>query len=366
MAPTTIFGALGIQDTDYVLTGTTDQSGQRVIYDEVVRFIEREQAALDLVTSIFVSQDTEDFKFIYKQPTGGELQEMGFAPQGRPGAVKAFGEWEVAFPLYDYGVQLASDWVTDAYMTAKELDIQIQSIRNRNVNTTRRLLFQALMRSTANTFSDPKRGALSIQGLANGDAVVYSPVIGATTGATENHLLASGYTAANISDTNDPITTIVNELEEHFGTPTAGTSDIVVFINNAQNAKISALTKFVETPLVDVRVGAQTAVPTNLPTGLPGRVIGRHGAGAWIVEWRSWPADYIMGIHRGEEPPLVRRVDPAGTGLPRGLTLISEDMLHPFRHSVWHNRFGFGAANRLNGVIVKLTTGSYDVPAAYQ
>ena len=62
----------------------------------------------------------------------------------------------------------------------------------------------------------------------------------------------------------------------------------------------------------------------------------------------------------------MRRVDPAGTGLPRGLTLVSEDELHPFRHSVWHNRFGYGAANRLNGVIVKLTTGSYDVPSAYQ
>jgi hypothetical protein len=218
-----------------------------------------------------------------------------------------------------------------------------------------------LFNNVATTFTDERNGSLTIQPLANNDSVVYPPVLGSVSDATENHYLESNYASASISDTNDPVVTIVNDIEEHFGTQT-GNGNIVVFINNAETAKITALTAFVDTPDRFVREGVQTAVPGAIPN-IPGKILGRHRNGAWISEWRHIPANYLLGIHLEAPPPLKMRVDPAETGLPRGLALVSRDQMYPLEASEWRARFGFGVANRLNGVVVELGTGgSYSVP----
>lgn len=354
-----IFGHLNLSDTDRVFAAT---EGQRVIYEAAQAYLDRVNAEIQQALSAFVERTTSDYKLRYKLPGGGYLQRRG--SDGRYGATKAYGQWDVAFPLEDFGAQIASNDVDRAYMTVGELDRHINTVVIQNVNTVRFEMLKAILNNTQGTFVDPLWGSLSIEPLANGDTVTYPPVLGSDTESTDDHYLESGYAAASISDTNDPYVTIVDELEEHFGASQGG-SNIVTFINNAQRAVTEALTDFYEVPDQYVRVGTNTDVPQGLPS-VPGRIIGRHGHGTWISEWRHMPANYMLALHLGIEPPLVRRIDPADTGLGDGLQLVATDEEFPFEASFWRHRFGLGGGNRLNGVVMELGTGgSYSIPSGY-
>jgi hypothetical protein len=355
----TIFGALGLNDNDRVFNAT---AGQRAIYDLSAQYVARYNADMEAAIGIFVDGTTTDHKLRYKLPGGGLLQRRG--TQSVPGAVKASGSWDVAFPLEDFGAQVAGDDVSLAYMTAQELQRHLDTVVNQDRNTVRYEILKAIFNSTAGTFVDPLWGSLTIERLANGDSVVYPPVLGSTSEATDNHYLESGYAASAISDTNDPVITLVDELEEHFGSVT-GNSDIVIFHNNAQNAKLQALTGFIDVPDAMIRVGDATDVPAMLPS-VPGKVIGRHTKGAWLVEWRFIPANYMVAVHAEEAKPLLMRVDPADTGLGTGLQLVANDADFPFVSSFWRHRFGVGVGNRLNGAVMELGTGgTYSVPSGY-
>lgn len=352
----TIYGALGIEDTDYVFQQTV---GQRAIFDLTNEYVARYRAEQQAAQSLFVEMQTSDHTLRYHLPGSGYMQRRGTSAQ--PGAIKTSAYWDVAFPLEDFGDAIAIDDVSSAYMTAQKLQQNIDTILSRDANTRRLEILRALMLSTSATFVDPLRGSLTIKRLANGDSDSYPPVVGSMSGTTENHYLESGYAASAISDTNDPYVTIATELEEHFGTPTGG-SNIAVFINNAQTAKTIALTDFIPVTAMGVSPGTQTAtvngIPSKLQTGASWRVLGYHaGAGTWVAEWRWVPANYMVGIHLDAPAPLFERVDPADTGLGTGLQLVARDVEFPFETSFWRDRFGYGVGNRLNGVVMELGTG---------
>lgn len=355
----TIFGALKLADTDRVFRATT---GQRVIYDAARQYVEGQNAALNAVLANFVEQTTEDHTLRYKLPGGGMLQRRG--GQAQSGAVKATGSWDVAFPLEEYGDQIAGDDVAMAYMTAAELDRHIQTVVIRNINTVRFEMLKALFNNAARTFVDPLWGNLTVQPLANGDSVVYPPVVGSASEAADTHYLASGYANSAVSDANDPIADIaIPELEEHFGQATGG-SPIVVFLNAAEVPYLTALTGVVSTIDRYIAPGANTDVP-SVPAGLPGRFIGRHVQGAFLQQWDWIPSGYLFALHLDAPKPLFKRRDPADTGLPDGLAMVAEDKEYPFEQMHWRHRFGFGVANRLNGVLIQLTASSFSVPTAY-
>lgn len=354
-----IFGHLNISDTDRAFSTTV---GQRVIWEAATDYIARANAELDETIRIFVERTTSDFKIRYKLPGGGYLQLRG--DDGRYGAVKAQGSWDVAFPMLDAGAMIVGNDVAMAYMTMQELDNHINTIIAQNVNTVRHWILRRIFKSTTDTFVDPIHGSLTIQPLANGDTVVFPPVIGSATEATDNHYLESGYTEANITDTNDPYETVVPELEEHFGQPVGG-SNIVSFINDTARAETQALTDFFGVSDKFIQTGANTDLPVNWPE-VPGKIIGRHAAGTWVSVWNFIPTNYLVAIHMDAPKPLVRRVDPADTGLGDGLQMVATHKEFPFQESTWRHRFGFGAGNRLNGVVMEFGTGgTYSVPAAY-
>jgi hypothetical protein len=354
-----IFGILGLSDTERVFANTV---GQAIVYDGVSRLLDRYNAELRLAWSAFVEEETANFQERYKLPGGGRLQRRGGLATSA--AVKAYGGYDVAYPLEDFGAQLADSDIAIAYMTLQDLDRHLDTIFLQDANTVRFELLKALFNSAADTFVDPLNGSLSIQPLANGDAVLYPPVLGSETEATETHYLESGYLATAISDTNNPYLTIRDELEEHFGSAQGG-ANIAVFINPAETPETEALTDF--DPLNDrfVVPGQDTATLRGLPAGLPGRLIGRiHGC--WVLEWRWIPATYMLGIDLDSPKPLKVRVDPADTGLGRGLQLVATDEKYPLESAHYRHRFGFGCGNRLNGVVLELANGgSYTVPTAY-
>jgi len=362
-----IFGQINISDNERVFSATV---GQQVIWDAVQAYLDRANTELAVAMGLFVERTTSDFKFRYKLPGGGYLQER--QSNGSFGNVKATGSWDVAFPIKDVGAAVGGNDVDMAYMTVKELDTHVQTVHIQNVNTVRFSILKALMNNAEVSFPDPIQGTLLVEPIANGDSVVYPPVLGATAEAAENHFLESGYASASISDTNNPYATIAAELEEHFGAPTGG-SQIAVFINPAEVAKTRALADFVPVSDIAVQPGADSATVKGIPPELlrVGRVIGRmETAGVWIVEWRFMTSGWMVGIHLDAAKPLIRRIDPADTQLGDGLRLVAQEELQdhfPFKNSYWRHRFGFGAGNRLNGVVMELGTGgTYTVPTAYQ
>lgn len=356
-----IFGHLNLNDTDRVFAAT---QGQDVIYQAATEYLNRVNADLNAAMQAFISGDNENHKIRYKLPGGGRLQRR--AESGRYGSTKSSGQWDVAFPLEDFGAQQSGDDVSRAYMTVEELEKHINTIVIQNVNTVRFEMLKALFNNTQRTFVDPLWGSLSVEPLANGDAVVYPPVLGSESEATDDHYLPANYAVASISDTNNPYETVVEELLEHFGESTGG-DNVVVFIDPTASGVTQDLTDFTEVPDQFIRSGDDTDVPERLPS-VPGKIIGRMtGPGAcWVSQWRWMPANYMMAIHLEEDQPLERRVDPADTGLARGLTLVTTDTEFPFESSHWRNRFGLGASNRLNGVVIEVTVGAtYDIPSGY-
>lgn len=274
----TIFANLNLNDTDRVFNAT---QGQQVIYNAITEYVNRVNAEAAAAYSVFVSGTTANYKERYRLPGGGYMQEIH--PDQKPDAVKSYGSWDVAYPLRNYADAVSGSRVSRAYMTVAELEQQTLGIVARSVNTLRRELLRALMYKEDETFVDPLWGSLTVKGLATGagDGVLYPPVLGSVSEAVRLRYLGSNYATASISDTNNPIATIVDGLIADFGQQ-QGNSNIAVFINTAEKAKIKALTDFDEE--IDRFVDPAMTVNklTNMPTGLPGVIVGRTN-GAWIV-----------------------------------------------------------------------------------
>ena len=355
-----LYGVFGLADSERV---RLNSYGQSVVYDHINTYMAARSAEIAAALDVFVEKTTSDYKVRYKLPGGGMLQDMGFAPQAGPKVVRTGGGWDVAFPLTDWQAGVAGDRVSYAYATTQDLAIEVEGVIARDINTVRFQILNALLGSTQTSFDDPLYGALSIEPLANGDSVVYPPILGATAEATENHYLSAGYAVSAISDTNDPYATIVVELEEHFGSPTGG-SNIVTFIPSGVVAKTKAMTDFVAVNDRRIEPGVNAATVYGLPAGLPGKILGTV-SGTWVVEWRYLPATYVLALNLDAPKPLVMRVDPADTGLGGGLQLVATSDKFPFTQSDYSHRFGLGAGNRLNGVAMIISAAAWSVPSGY-
>jgi hypothetical protein len=359
-----LFGALDIKDTERPFT--TD-SNRRLIWDEMARIFQQWNQDLMDATRLFVQGDTDVFQERYELPGGGELQEEAFEGT-RTAEVKRAGFWDVGYPLYQYGASIAWNDVAMAYLTMGQFEATVQTVLNQNNNTVFRLILQALFRATPATYTDKIHGAVTIQPLANGDAVLYPPRIAATAEATETFLIAPNYTEATISDANDPFKVIQAKLEPYFGFAQGG-GRVLALVASSIVPYARTLTNFIDVPYWNVQTSTLTDVPRegdvpNLPRNA--RVVGVCD-GVTVAEWPRMPTGWIVGLHQDTMPPLKRRVDPPETGLASGLRPLTETYEHPFRTARWRNRLGYAVGNRLGAVVVALngTTG-YTVPAAYQ
>jgi len=231
----------------------------------------------------------------------------------------------------------------------------------------RRELLLAMFSNTTWAFRDQTgKGALSVKPLANGDSDLYNPLFGEEDLTTDNHYYGLNYLSAAIDATNNPVTTIVEDLEEHFGGTDLYGANVVVWFNKAQTPIMKTLPGFNNQGLSRYETTAQgESVLIGVPTGVPGKLIG--WAGAWLYEWPWIPANYLWGMDLDAPKPLRMRVDPENVGLGAGaLQLVAQQEVHPFKGSFYSQRYGFGVVNRLNGVIAQLVASiNYTIPAAY-
>lgn len=354
-----IFGMAQLNVSDYNFAIDADQ---QILYNVTKEYLAAWNAAMQAAMAVFVQPTpTTLIAERYKLPGGGRLQRRSKTTQA--GAVAQVGEWDVAYDFELFGAQVASTQRDLALMSPAEYELHIDTVTNQASHTVRFEILKHILNNVNATFVDEKRGTLTIRRLANTDGTLYPPVIGSETEAQENHYIVSGYTAANINDTNNPYPVLVRELTEHFGVMT-GNENVIAFINSAQTALTQALSNFIEVPDMFITPGVNANVPNRLPMA-PGKILGRIN-GAWVSEWDWIPANYAAAVHLDQPQPLKMRVDPPNPRLPQGLTLVAEDSIYPIESSHWEYNFGFGASNRLNGVIMEFTTdGTYDIPATY-
>jgi len=355
-----IFGHITKDDRDRVFTSTL---GQRVFYEAAMEWIQDRQAELDQAMGVLVERTTEDHKLRYKLPGTGYLQKIN--TDGRYQSVKAQGQWDVAFPLEDFGAQVSGSDVNFRYMRVEDLARHLMTVASMNISTTRYLILKALFTNTQKSFVDDDWGTLLVEPLANGDATLYPPIPGTDDEAVEDHYLVSGYAASAISATNNPILTLRDEIIEHYGDMPSGTN-VAAFIHPDQEAKIAAISGYVAVSDFAITYGQDSDILQGLGRPHPGVLIGRIN-GVWIVKWRWIPTNYIAANDLDMPAPLIKRVDPADTGIPEGLHLVAEDEEFPFKGSFWRNRMGYGTGNRLCGAVMFLDAGgSYTIPTAYQ
>jgi hypothetical protein len=235
------------------------------------------------------------------------------------------------------------------------------------LNAKRHEVLYRVFNNTQDTFTDKRHGTLTIETIANGDSVLYPPVEGSESEATEDHYLESGYASAAISDTNNPVKTLVEDLVHH-GVNRTEDIPVAIMINPAEVTAISALTNFVPYISGQINSGADTD-QVNLPSrAIPGKIIGYVRGYAWISVWNWMPANYMVAVNLEAPQPIKMRVDPAETGLGGGgLQLLPEERNGVLTFNAWRLRFGLGAANRLSCAVMELGTGgTYSIPTAYQ
>jgi len=356
-----VFGTITDNDNEF---GFLRNAGQELAWETAQAWVAARMAEFALTRAIFVEGKTEKFKTRYKKPGAGFLQERN--NQGTYGASKATGSWDVAYPLRDKGVSHSWNDVDVAKLTALELSNHIETGVNSYVNSFRFDVLLPLLNNTQQSFTDQDEGTLSVEPLANGDAVTYPPITGEETDeATEDHYLGTDYTMAQITDANNPLKTGRDDLNHHFGGPTQGGDNIIAFVNSTDSVRLESLSNFREVEDSCIRSGDNVDVPFNLPTA-PGITIGRSDS-VWVQQWDFIPPNYILFIHLEEAAPLTMRHDPLSMGLGTGdFMLVSQSKQFPFEQAVWRARYGLGAGNRLNGVVMFINdTSSYTIPTTY-
>ncbi|MDY7078016.1 MAG: hypothetical protein SXV54_13960 [Chloroflexota bacterium] len=355
-------GILNISDTERAFVNTV---GQQVVFDAVNQLLSDYNAEVAAQTAVFIEKETEKFKLRYLLPGGGKLQRMG--RQAPAGAMKRYGYYDVAFPLRQWGAELAGDRVDMAYMSIAELDAHLDTIMIQDLNTLRWRILTSIFENTNLTFTDPIHGSLTVRRLANTDGSTYPPVVGSESEADDDHYIDAGYAVSAISSTNDPVATLRDEIAEHFGGIGTSGRNFVYFHANDQLQYLQAITGYVAVTDRYLQVGHQDIAEVSGWPRVPGRIHGRYN-GAWLSEWDGWiPDKYGIMALLDVPAPLQKRVDPSDTGLGRGLQLVATDTNHPMQRASYEHRYGLGCGNRLSAACIYINgaNGGYEPPSAY-
>lgn len=357
-----IFGLARLTASDYQFARNADQT---LVYQAVQQYIAMVNDTTQNALAAFVEPVmTEKAKERYQLGMNGRMQKTGENGTGSP--VARSGKWDVAYPLENFHEAIAVGDVDMAYMTPAEFQTHIDGVLTRAKNAKRHEILKRLFTNTAGSFVDERLGTLTIEGLANGDSVVYPPVEGSDTEATDDHYLESGYAASAISDTNNPYATLTTELVEH-GTNTTEDIPLVFLINSSEQTKTEALTNFV--PYIPPQIAAGQDTDQVLRPGrpVPGKIIGYIRGMGWVSVWNWIPANYIVAVNLAAPQPLKMRKDITGTNLGDGnLQLLADERTGVVTYKSWRLRFGVGGANRLSAAVMELGTGgTYSIPSAY-
>lgn len=359
-----IFGILGVEDTEAAFL---INMGQELVFDAINEVLGYHNADVAAATGIFVKGNTEKFQQRWLKPGDGMLSPLGQDPLAPGPAVRRYGEWDVAYPLREYGESVSGSRIALAYMTPAELNAHLDTVMERDMARHRQRMLIALMENTNFSFvSLLGHGTLTIRRLANGagDSVTYPALPGATTEATDDHYIDAAYNVAGIAAATNPAVDLRDEIIEHFGGRLTTGTDVLYIHGSDQTAYLQAIAGYVARADDKIDWGEDTDL-AKMVGGAPGWLHGR-GWGVWMAEWAWMPDEFGLAVLLGK-PPLMRRVDTGASGLPAGLSLVAQDRDHPLESAYYSDRFGYGVGNRLSAACIEINAGgaTYTPPAAY-
>lgn len=351
MANQLLYGFMNLKD---LAARRVTEVGVNVVWDAIQRTVAEHNRQMDALLGLFASRTTQ-FKERFISPTVARLQPLDDNGRARP--IKTTGYYDVAYPIQAGGSAWGANYVTREKMTVQEANDLTATMISADVRWMRDHILAALFASSSWAFTDDLKGSLTIEGLANGDAVKYLLLAGADAGATDTHYLAQ---AAAIADATNPFPTIYDELKEH---PENG-GEVVAFIPSNLKATTKALAEFNAFTDPNIRPGSSSDVVVGtLGTQVPGELIGYTDSKVWIVEWRSLPDSYIVSTTtQGERALKMREHEEASL---QGFNLVAQRDDHPFYESQWLRHAGFGGYNRVGAVVTRIGNASYAVPTNY-
>lgn len=329
--------------------------GVQIVNDAINQAVAEHNRQIQAIIDLFAIRTTE-FKEKFSTPTVARLQPLDENGRARP--IKPLGQYGIAYPLQDGGTAWGATFKAREKMTVQQANDITATLTTADVRWLRDHIMAALFVNTPWTFNDPDHDALTIEGLANGDSVKYLVHAGSDAGATDNHYLSQ---VDPIDDAHNPFPLIHEELTEH----PENDGEVVVFIASNLKASVTGLTNFYPEQDPNIREGVGVSVLSGtLGIPLPGgpRSLLGYVDKCWIVEWKSLPDGYMVGITTGGERPLKMREDE--TESLRGFKKVAERNDHPFYESQWLRIAGFGAFNRV-GALVYRVGAVYAVPANY-
>lgn len=343
------FGFVGYEDlADERINATNVR-----IVDEAIRasVAEHNRQVNEALTELV--RRTTDYTVRYKLGSGGTLQPLD--EWGNPLPVKDVGYYDVAFPIQGGGTAWGDNRVSRAMMTVGEASRYTLGALRRDADWMRRHMLASLFDNTTWSFVDEEKGTLTVQSLANGDAVTFPRNNG--TLATDTHYYAQ---AAAISDAANPFPTWLTELNEH---PENG-GPYVAYIPTNIKTTVQGLANFIE--VADANINPGIMAPTL--TGTVGRGVGDqvlgYVDGVWVVEWSFLPDNYGIVVARGAETPALGMREYPAAALQG---LFTEN--HSPDGNLQEYRFiryaGFGVWNRVGALAFRIGNGAYAIPTGY-
>lgn len=339
--------------------------GVDTINDAITTAFTFHNQQMEAMTSLFVRRTTLA-KQRFNHPFTTRNQPLD--QYGYPLPVKGAASYEVAFPLHKSGNRLGWTYEAAQNVTVEEINNKIYSIQMGDMRWVFDQILAAIFQDDGWNYADDDDdiGALTIEGLANGDAYIYNTVAGGDAGATDNHLYAQANAIGSGAD--NPYPVIYADLAEH---PENGANPTIIsFIPTGLKATTIALGTFTAVQDPNLTPGSGSDVLTGaLGVTVPGgdrAIRGYEDSGVWIVEYPRLPAGYIVSVAVGGSPPLGMR-EPSVASL-QGFAEIPPDMDRspfPFMQRTWVRRAGFGGWNRVGAHVTRVGNGTYAVPANY-
>jgi len=341
-----------LNQADLYATRVTTQ-GIQVVQRAVDESVAEHNRILDSLMALFTTTRT-DPQTRYLAAGATRLQPLDENGRARP--IVPSGYFTLGFPLHDAGIAWGRNYRTSIKMTVGEVARVVSMMLDADSRWMRDHLLAALFyenSTTPWTFTDVQFGAVSVYGLANGDAQTFQVLSGADSAATDDHVKgAAALTEAVLQDIHD-------ELVEH---PENG-PEIIAFIPTASRATVEALTNFY--PVADPNLSAGSAVTqftASLGVAVPGELIG-YCAGCKIVVWPGMPTGYVLGVAVGGEKPIALRQEPEAE--LQGFKKVAERNDHPWYEQQYLRVAGFGAWNRVGAIVVKIDNATYSIPTGY-
>lgn len=354
----------------YGFTGLADLFAQRVVevgYPRIYTAITDTLAEYNRITGSILSTWVARTTVAQEQielANEGTLQPVD--EWGIPLPVQVSGSYKVAYPIQGGGTAFGDNRISRAMMTVEEANRYTLDSLKRDADWLMRHALAALLDNTTWTFNDKigpngtkGLGDITIQPLANGDAVTYLRRGGAS--SADNHYYAQ---AAGIADATNPFPTLRAELVEH----PRNRGPLVSYVASSLAASIGALTEFVEASDPDVRYGANSdTLEANRAEILgPGvEVLGKtKTSNMWVVEMPNLPSGYMISVATGAGPALRMREYPAPElqgFFPETFSPDGNKVLRSFLRYA-----GFGVSDRTAMVVSYIGNAAYQIPSGYE